>query len=618
MQSKLSCCGIDLGTTNSEIYTYEDGHPVALLPPTGARITPSRVGVDPGSTRGNIRYVTGNRLKNLANKKPENVIYEPKRLVGRAFSHQDVKRDRFYWPFELVEGEDEKPRYKVIVSDGDVKVSAVDIDAQILKLLASYRKGGVEKAVITVPSYFTKEQVDDTKMAGKLAGLDVIGCLPEPVAASIAYGHGREVENENVLVYDLGGGTFDCCIVAIENGRYHIKKSDGDPHLGGADFDNAIVRTLAGEIREKFNYDIHSNKKDLAKLKEAAEKAKIALSDADSYEIQFKTKDMAGSDIIYNHQLTRAEFNALIRPFVNKTINKIQSALNAIPITPQNIGRVLLVGGSTRIPYVQERLREFFNREIDDNVVNIDEAVAEGAAIYAHFKVEKDVDLCEGYNLEKEERDVDGEPLEGIPCTSYCYHIYGNNNMEELFRKGKEFISCGKAIEKCRTNRRISRSSKVSKAIIEIWVDDPMTNKKRIVDILSLDVSNLGGVAPRPGGGATANDIKLSFDMTNRGRLMVTMEDNITLESTTSTVMLRDVEVSEFYEVEKYYANRKMAERLMCEAMKKGNSENAVAVRKEIRTVLEDLTEGVEFIDFRDMQQLEKSLFGLKERLRNL
>ena len=618
MQSKLRCCGIDLGTTNSEIYTYKDGHPDALLPPTGARITPSRVGVDPGSTRGNIRYVTGNRLKNLANKKPENVIYEPKRLVGRAFSHQDVKRDRFYWPFRLEEGEGKKPKYHISVSNGEVDLSAVDIDAQILKLLASYPKGGVESAVITVPSYFTKEQIEETTAAGELAGLKVLRCLPEPVAASIAYGHGRKVENERVLVYDLGGGTFDCCIVEIENGRYYIKKSDGHSHLGGADFDNAIVKKIAGEIREKFNYDIHSNKKDLAKLKEAAEKAKIALSDADSYEIQFKTKDMAGSDIIYNHQLTRAEFNALIKQLIEKTITYIQNILKECVLTPQNIDCVLLVGGSTRIPYVKERLREFFNREINDNVVNIDEAVAEGAAIYAHFLVEKGVDLCKGLE-ESNTRPVynaDGDPLDEVPYNIY-YRQEGSNKLKTLFTKGDSLVA-GDANSMLKRLRKIIPVMDFQKyCLIDILIQIPESGKFKVVDQMKLEIEEPREF-DRSQSANHQNAITLVGTYSAYGRLTFVLTDKQSKQSETISILLRGDMDDDKEDVKLYIELRNNLEQMMLSTMTKEQNDNVESLRDDIMKALGDLREigsheYDDLIDFRD-----ETFRDLEERLRNL
>ena len=213
---------------------------------------------------------------------------------------------------------------------------------------------------------------------------------------------------------------------------------------------------------------------------------------------------------------------------------------------------------------------------------------------------------------------MDGSVLDSIPCTSYYRHIY-DNKMITMFSKGKAYLNTqGGKIDQYSLKRSIRRTERMNQAILEIWVDDPVKNQRRIVDVLSLDVSDLKEVGPKANGSNSANDVKMTFTMSNRGRLRVTMEDNITLESTTSTVMLRDVGVGEFHEAEKYYANRQKAERLMAEVLKKGNGENAVAVRREIRTILENISAGVEFIGLHEMQQLEKTLLELEERLHNL
>lgn len=233
MSAPLQSVGIDLGTTNSEIYTYTDNHPAVVPGPNGLTITPSRVVVDTTSAPDSLKFAQRARAKNILKTNPENEIYEPKRVIGRKMDDGYIRVDLHYWPFDIVEGDNGQPLYSVTgANNSQVTLTAVDVDAEILRTLKNYAKGGVTEAVITIPSYFNKEQIRETKEAGEKAGLKVLECLHEPVAAAIAYGHANNIENATVLVYDLGGGTFDCCIVRIMGGKYHIMTSDGHSHLG--------------------------------------------------------------------------------------------------------------------------------------------------------------------------------------------------------------------------------------------------------------------------------------------------------------------------------------------------------------------------------------------------
>lgn len=430
--------GIDLGTTYSEIYTYQNNQLEVIVGQNQTRTTPSRVIVSRTSTQNSISYLSGVRGSMQSRNLPGNEIYEPKRIIGRKMSDQYIIQDLYYYPFKIVEGPDDTPLYSVVGKEGDVTLSAIDVDAQILRTVASYRKN-VKQAVITVPAYFRQEQIDATIKAGEQAGLVVRKCIPEPIAAAIAYWHAHHVKNQTIVVYDLGGGTFDCCLVRIENGKFKVLTSEGHSHLGGADFDNAIVQYIRDQIKAvQPTHDVFARKKDLRLLKDLAESAKKALSSAETYNVNFTTVDpLTRESFTYSEVFTRAEFNKLIDEDVNRTLNYIDRSLGQMGFTINNIDEVVVVGGSTRIPLIQQRLSSYFQRQIDFTLVNLDEAVAQGAAIYAAELV-KGNDLIGEYT--NSEVNMGPVSLIGDPIFSVPYDIVVNFGFKDqpVFAKGRE------------------------------------------------------------------------------------------------------------------------------------------------------------------------------------
>lgn len=436
------CVGIDLGTTNSEMYRMDaNGNPVPCVDNQGLVITPSRVVVSDKSTK-EVVFAKGAARRNVARKYPENDIYEPKRVIGRLYKDDYVKRDIHFWPFTIVEGEDGLPNYKCSGKDGELLLTAVDIDAEILRTLKAYAKEGVENAVITVPSYFSKSQIDATKKAGEQAGFTVKDIIPEPVAAAIAYAYHNNVHNHVILVYDLGGGTFDCCLVRVINGKYEVLAKDGHSHLGGADFDNAIVQFVCREYKDAYKCDLYERKSDLNALKAEAEKTKISLSDQNTnmYTFRFKPKVMANEEELplYTHDFTRAEFEGLIQKDVQTTIGYINRIMNQVNLSIGNIDDVVCVGGSTRIPLVRSMLQDLFkNKTINFEAVNIDEAVAQGAAIYADKLMKGEKLLYGAY--ESIPADIPTQEMKSIGIIPY--NIYYNYGMgyNKVFTKGTSY-----------------------------------------------------------------------------------------------------------------------------------------------------------------------------------
>lgn len=366
--------GIDLGTTNSAMSVMEGGQPTIIANAEGGRTTPSIVAINKTGER-----LVGQTAKRQAVINSENTIFEVKRLIGRKASDEEIKRDEKLMPYKIVEhGE------AVKVKMGDKEYSPEEISAMILSKMKAdaeaYLGGPVTEAVITVPAYFNDSQRQATKDAGKIAGLEVKRIINEPTAAALAYGLDKQKE-EKIVVYDLGGGTFDVSVLELGDGVFEVKSTNGDTHLGGADFDNTIMNHLIDEFKNQEGIDLKDDKAAVQRLKEAAEKAKIELSSAQDSEINlpFITADANGpKHFVYN--LTRSKLNQLVKDLIDKTAIPCQAALKDSGLQSGDIDEIILVGGMTRMPAVQEKVKEIFGKEPLKGV-NPDEVVAIGAAV---------------------------------------------------------------------------------------------------------------------------------------------------------------------------------------------------------------------------------------------
>jgi molecular chaperone DnaK len=373
--------GIDLGTTNSCVAVMEGGKPKVIENAEGARTTPSVVAFTKDGER-----LIGQPAKRQAVTNPDNTIFAVKRLIGRRFDDPITKKDTELVPYKIVKG----PNGDAWVQAGGKDYSPSQISAFILQKMKetaeAYLGETVTQAVITVPAYFNDAQRQATKDAGQIAGLEVLRIINEPTAAALAYGLEKE-EGKTIAVYDLGGGTFDVSILEIGDGVFEVKSTNGDTFLGGEDFDAAIVNWLADKFKEKEGIDLRSDRLALQRLKEAAEKAKIELSSAQTTEINqpFITARMEGGATTPLHlvvTLSRAELEKLVAPLIDRTKEPMKKALKDAGIEAKDIADVVLVGGQTRMPRVREVVKEFFG--MDPHVgVNPDEVVAMGAAIQA-------------------------------------------------------------------------------------------------------------------------------------------------------------------------------------------------------------------------------------------
>lgn len=367
--------GIDLGTTNSAMAVMQSGKPEIIANSEGDRTTPSVVAEGKKGDRlvGKIA-----RRQQVTNSK--NTIYEVKRLIGRNWSDKEVQRDLKLMGYEIV-----KSGNGVKVKMGDKEYSPEEVSAMILgKLKAdaeAFLGEPVTEAVITVPAYFDDSQRQATKDAGKIAGLEVKRIINEPTAAALAYGLDKKKTDEKIVVYDLGGGTFDVSILELGDGVFEVKATNGDTHLGGADFDRVLVNYFVDEFKKEHGIDISGDKAAMQRLRDEAEKAKIELSTAQEVDINlpFLTADADGPKH-FEHKLTRAKLESLVGDLVSKTAEPCEKALKDAGLTAADIDAVVLVGGMTRMPAVQEKVKQIFGKDPMKGV-NPDEVVAVGAAI---------------------------------------------------------------------------------------------------------------------------------------------------------------------------------------------------------------------------------------------
>src|SRR4030042_905818 len=369
--------GIDLGTTNSVVAIMEGGDPVVIANPEGSRTTPSVVAFTDKGER-----VVGQIAKRQAITNSENTIFSIKRLMGRKYSDREVQKDLKILPYKIVEAKNNDAWVRV----RDKDYSSPEISSMILQKMKQtaedYLGETVTEAVITVPAYFNDSQRQATKDAGRIAGLNVIRIINEPTAASLAYGLDKK-KDEKVAVFDLGGGTFDISILELGEGVFEVKSTNGNTHLGGDDFDQRVIDYLADEFRKDQGIDLRNDRMALQRLKESAEKAKIELSNMMETDVNlpFITADASGPKHL-NMKLTRAKLEKLTEELIEMTEGPCRQALADAGLSPREIDEVILVGGMTRMPRVQDKVRELFGKE-PNRSVNPDEAVGIGAAIQA-------------------------------------------------------------------------------------------------------------------------------------------------------------------------------------------------------------------------------------------
>ncbi len=588
--------GIDLGTTNSVVAVMEGGEPVVIPSAEGERLFPSVVAVNKNHER-----LVGRVARNQAVINPENTIFSIKRFMGRKFSDAEVQRAVSRLPYQITEA----PNGDVRVSLDGKEYSPPEISAMILSKLKAdaeaYLGERVSQAVITVPAYFNDAQRNATKDAGKIAGLEVLRIINEPTASSLAYGLDKRAD-EVIAVFDLGGGTFDISILDVGEGVFQVRSTSGDTFLGGDDFDQRIIDYIADEFEKEYGINLRKDRQALQRLKEAAEKAKIELSSTLQAEINlpYITADASGpKHLVMN--LSRSKLEQITADLVERSLGPVRQALKDADLKPENIDEVVLVGGMTRMPAVQEAVRKLFDKDPHKGV-NPDEVVAIGAAIQAGV-------------LGGEVKDI--LLLDVTPLTL---------SVETLGSVATPMIERNTTIPTRKS--QVYSTASDSQSQVEIHVlqgERPMASDNKSLGKFILD-----GIPPAPRG---VPQIEVTFDIDANGILKVTAQDKATGRSQNITITassgLSDTEVEKMRREAEEHAEEDLRRKELIEARNTADSTVYSAektlrdlgdkVPGDLKSKVEDEIRAVrQVMDGEDSEAIRKATESLGEALQQI